>query len=674
MRVMWAQQDFEAALKAARATGWDISRGALAELLRGLAAAPDFGRRDWTTLVHGTADDALLDLLDTLRAQAAQAFEESSVPKKDRLGSLRAAMADQGLSGFVVPHADEYQNEFIPLRAERLAWLTGFTGSAGTAVILADKAAIFVDGRYTLQVREQVDSGSWEICSLTDDPPHAWIERNLPRGARLGYDPWLHTPAQTNRLCTACDTAGGVLVSGTVNPLDVAWSDQPPPPVSPVVPHATVYTGKSGEEKRTEILGVLREKGEDAVVLTAPESVAWLLNIRGADVSHTPLVLCRAILLSDGTARLFLDPAKVTDGLQTHLGNAVAIENEESFGPALDGLGARGCKVRLDRTTAPTWVDERLRQAGAVVVDGADPCVLPKACKTRVEVDGTRAAHRRDGAALVRFLHWLSEAAPGGSVTELSAAARLQAIRLEDGLLRDLSFATISAAGPHAALPHYRVTAKSNRPLASGDIYLVDSGGQYLDGTTDVTRTVAIGPADPEARRRFTLVLKGHIALARAVFPEGTTGTQLDPLARQFLWAEGLDYDHGTGHGVGSFLGVHEGPARISKAPSPVALRPGMVLSNEPGYYKEGAYGIRIENLVTVVAPEQPANADRSVLAFETLTLAPIDRTLIDPALLTAEETAWLNAYHQRVCDTLTPLLEAYPEVRAWLAGVTAPV
>ncbi len=590
----------------------------------------------------------------------------------DRLAALRAQLAAAHLNGFIVPHADEHQNEFLPPRAERLAWLTGFSGSAGMAVILADRAAVFVDGRYTLQVRAQVEAELYSFHHLIDEPVTGWLEENLSEGLRLGYDPWLHGISGVDRLRKACDGAGTELVAVDRNPIDAVWTDQPPPPQTPVVLHELRYAGRASAEKRQELAQALADKDTAAVVLTQPDSIAWLLNVRGNDVAHTPLPLSFAILNADATVDWFVDPAKVTDELTAHLGSGVSRHAPDALGAALDRLGKAGSRVQACPDTAASWVFDRLAGAGADIHRAADPVTLAKAIKNDTELDGTRAAHRRDGAALSRFLAWLATAAADGEVTEIGAVEKLANIRGAGDLFRELSFETISGAGPNGAIVHYRVTPETDRPLQSGELYLIDSGAQYLDGTTDVTRTVAVGTPSAEMRDRFTRVLKGHIAIALARFPTGTAGGQLDSLARQFLWQSGLDYDHGTGHGVGSYLGVHEGPQRISKTGMAQALKPGMIVSNEPGYYKEGAYGIRIENLVAVVPVDGIEGAERDTLGFETLTLAPIDRACIEPSLLSEAERAWIDDYHARVRTEIGPLVD--DGTRAWLAAVTQPL
>jgi len=590
----------------------------------------------------------------------------------ERLAALRAELKRRSLDGFVVPRADEHQGEYVPPSAERLAWLTGFEGSAGLAIVLGSRAALFIDGRYTLQVRDQVDGERFEFRHITDEPPVDWIGAALKPGGVLGYDPWLHTEDAARRLAEACEKAGATLVPTDGNPLDAVWADRPDTPTAPAVPHGLEYAGHASVEKRAEIAKALAQRQVDAVILTLPESIAWLLNIRGGDVPRTPLPLSFAIVRNDGSVSLFIDPAKVDDGLRTHLGDAVTIAGPDALAEAIDALGVAKAQVLADPSTAADWVFKRLAEAGATIVRGPDPCLMPKALKNPVELEGARQAHIRDGAALTRFLGWIAREAEGGNVSELAAAEKLEALRRQSNLLRDLSFDTISGAGPNGAIVHYRVSEASNRTLGPGELYLVDSGAQYPDGTTDVTRTVAIGEPSAEMRDRFTRVLKGHIALATVKFPKGTSGSQLDAFARRPLWEAGLDFDHGTGHGVGSYLSVHEGPQRISKLPNTVGLSPGMICSNEPGYYKTGAFGIRIENLVAVRVEEAVEGGEREIYGFETLTLAPIDRALVDTALMSAEELAWLDVYHARVRTTLTPLVDA--ETAEWLAQATAPL
>ena len=660
-----------ARLLAASGSRYDPA-GVKALIAGALAAPSDLDPEAWMVLV---APDPPPDLRRQLRALAAalphpdDSFPTGAAPR--RLQALRAELARRGVDGFLVPRADEYQGEYVPASGQRLAWLTGFTGSAGLAVVLKDRAAVFVDGRYTLQAQAQVDAALYEVLPVGEQSPSNWVAGTLPRGAALGYDPWLHTPGEVERYRAAAERAGGSLRPVEGNPIDAVWADRPPAPLSPVVPHALRFAGQSAAEKRQQIATALVKDAVDAVVLTLPDSIAWLLNIRGGDVPHTPLPLSFAILHSDASVDLFIDPRKLAPGLGEHLGNEVRINPPDGLGPAIDRLGAAKKTVAADPTATAAWVFDRLGQAGARTHRMTDPCQLPKACKNPIELAGTRAAHRRDGAALTRFLAWLAGAAQAGGLTEIAVSDRLEAFRRGGENFRGLSFPTISGAGPNGAIVHYRATAKTERPLEPGTLYLVDSGAQYLDGTTDVTRTVAIGTPSPEMRDRFTRVLKGHIAVALCRFPKGTSGPQLDALARRALWQVGLDYDHGTGHGVGSYLGVHEGPQRISKSPSALALAPGMIVSNEPGYYKTAAYGIRIENLV-VVSALKDEGWERELLGFETLTLAPIDLALVEPALLQPDEIAWLDRYHARVRDELTPLVDA--ATAAWLARATRPV
>lgn len=593
-----------------------------------------------------------------------------------RLDALRKELERRGLDGFVVPISDEHISEYVGAYAQRLAWLTGFGGSAGTVAVLRDKAAIFVDGRYTLQVRDQVDGKLYEYKSVPQDSLGEWIVANAAQGARIGFDPWLHTHGWARGVGKQLADAGAELVAVESNPIDAVWQDRPAPSSAPAIVHDDAVAGRSSAEKRSEVAAWLKANKLDAAVISALDSVAWLLNIRGADVDRTPVALSYVIAHADGTAELFIAPEKVTPELVRHLGNAVTVRPRAEFEAALGSFG--GKRVAVDPNYGVAAIFDALEAGGARPVAERDPTILPKAVKNPVEQQGHRNAQARDGAAIARFLHWLSVEAPKGGETELSAAARLEAFREETGLLKDLSFDTISAAGPHAAIPHYRVDEDSNLPIEPGSIFLVDSGGQYADGTTDITRTVWVGPGEPSAEQkdRFTRVLKGHIALAEQTFPTGTIGAQLDTLARMFLWQAGVDYAHGTGHGVGSFLAVHEGPQRIAKARGGQAgtdqeLMAGMILSNEPGYYKSGAYGIRIENLV-LVEERSIEGAEGDWLGFETLTLAPIDKTLVDRSLLSASDAAWWNAYHARVREVLAPQLDG--EALAWLEDVCAPL
>jgi Xaa-Pro aminopeptidase len=587
----------------------------------------------------------------------------------ERLVRLRAELARRGLDGFLIPRTDEYQGEYVPESAQRLAWLTGFTGSAGLAIVLRDRAAMFVDGRYTLQAQAQVDAELFEHRHISDEPPAPWIEAALKPGQSLGYDPRLHTLGEVARYRAAAEKAGGKLVALEDNAVDTVWTDRPLPPTMPVVPHELRFAGESAAAKRARIAAGLAEANADAAVLTAPDSIAWLLNIRGGDVPHTPLPLSFAVLHRDESVDLFIDSRKLTPALPAHLGDAVRVANPASFGLFLENLARNGKRVLADPALSASWVFDRL---GEAALRAPDPCQLPKACKNPVELQGTREAHRRDGAALTRFLAWLARESGSGKLREINVSDRLEAFRRQGVNFRDLSFPTISGAGPNGAIVHYHASKASERLLERGTFYLVDSGAQYLDGTTDVTRTVAIGTPNAEMKDRFTRVLKGHIALATCVFPKGTSGSQLDALARAALWQAGLDYDHGTGHGVGSYLGVHEGPQRISKLPNSQPLLAGMIVSNEPGYYKPGAYGIRIENLVVVEKRDGLGEAGREIYGFETITLAPIDREAIDVSLLAPHDIAWLDQYHGHVRETLTPLVDA--ATAAWLAQVTRPL
>lgn len=647
----------------------------LTNWLRGIAAAPRVFD-GFPGLAMLPADAALpADKAAALVAELATRFAaaiEDRGAVAGRLASLRAELARRGLAGVIVPLTDEYQSEYVPLRAQRLSWLTGFTGSAGLAIVLTDKAAIWSDGRYTLQLAQQVDGALFERLHSIDNPPVDWLKTALRPNARLAYDPWLHTEESVKRFAAACASVGAELVAADGNPIDAVWEDQPPPPLAPVRIQDTALAGRTASDKRAEIATSIRARDVEAVVLTLPESIAWLLNIRGGDVPHTPLPLSMAVMDANGDVDLYIDSRKLTPEVRAHLGE-VRLHEPPAFAAALDVLGETGKTVQVDPATSGAYILHHLEQAGAKLVRAEDPCLLPKACKTDAELDGTRAAHRRDGAAITRFLAWLDQqTAKGVVVDEIGAADKLQSFRRLDNGLRDLSFSTISGAGPNGAIVHYRVTQATNRNLESGSLYLVDSGGQYPDGTTDITRTVAIGTPTEEMRDRFTRVLKGHIAIAMAKFPEGTAGQQLDALARKPLWEIGLDYDHGTGHGVGSYLSVHEGPQRIAKAGSAVPLKPGMIVSNEPGYYKTGGYGIRIENLVAVRVEAEKAESGKRWLGFETLTRAPIDRRLIDLSLLTPAEVAWMDAYHALVWHDIAPLLD--DETRAWLKQATAPL
>jgi len=601
-----------------------------------------------------------------------QSFEDrtergASAP---RLAALRAELERRGLDGLIVPRADRYQNEYVPPCAERLAWLTGFTGSAGAAIVLADRAAIFVDGRYLTQVREEIDAAAFTVEHLVEHPPAAWIEENLPPGARLGYSPWLHTVDGAERVAKAADAAGGSLVAVTDNLLDALWQNRPAPPLGPVTLHDLRYAGEDAPAKLERVHAAFAKRA-DVLIVCDPQAVSWLFNIRGHDVPHVPVVLAFATVQRSGRPTIYIEPRKLAGAARERLESVATVRSPGDFEKDLAALGKAGRAVMLDPTVCPDALARALTENGGKIIRAADPIVPLKAVKNAAEIAGARAAQLRDGAAVARFLAWFDREAPRGALTEIDAVEALESFRRDTGRLKDISFPTIAGAGPHAAIVHYRVTVRTNRRIGPDELFLVDSGGQYEDGTTDITRTVAIGAPRADMRKNFTLVLKGHIAIARAVFPDGTNGAQLDPLARQFLWRDGLDFDHGTGHGVGSYLSVHEGPARISKLGT-APLKRGIILSNEPGYYRAGAYGIRIENLVLVVEAPPVADADKPLNAFETLTLAPIDRRLVEPSLMTAEEIVWLDDYHARVRDTLAPLID--DETRIWLSSACAPL
>ena len=592
----------------------------------------------------------------------------------DRLKALREQLKADRLDGFVVPLTDEHMSEYVGSYAQRLAWLTGFEGSAGSAVVLPQEAAIFVDGRYTLQVRSQVDDKDWSYQSVPETSAADWLKEHAPQGGRIGYDPWLHSRDWVKKATEALASRGAELVAVEQNPIDKVWADRPEASKAHLKVQAEKYTGRSSADKRQEIADWLVSQKADAAVLSALDSIAWAFNVRGEDVSRTPVALAFALVHSDGTADLFVNPEKIDAEVRQHLGNGVRLHDRNAFEGALGEL--HGKTVAVDPERAVAAIFEALDKAGAKIVPVRDPTILPKAVKNAVEIAGQKSAQHRDGAAIARFLRWVEEEAPKGEVDELKASDHLEALRREDPDLRDLSFDSISGAGPNGAIVHYRSSEKTNRKLEMNSIYLIDSGGQYLDGTTDITRTVIVGEPTQEMRDRFTRVLQGHIAVATAIFPKGTRGTQLDSFARRPLWEAGLDYAHGTGHGVGSFLSVHEGPQRISPAGSAQAggdepLQAGMILSNEPGYYRTGAYGIRIENLVLVV--DKPVEgAEKETLGFETLTFAPIERRLVDVSMLSDRELQWLNDYHAEVLAKIGPRLEG--DDKAWLERQCAPL
>lgn len=586
-----------------------------------------------------------------------------------RVNAIRQWLETQQLDAVIVPHEDEFLGEYVPAHNERLHWLTGFTGSAGVAVISQDKAAIFVDGRYTVQVTKEVPNDVFEYRHLVTEPALDWVKVNVAKHSKIAIDPRMHSGAWLNLAQSKLASSHQLEILST-NPIDELWSDRPAPVVSDMRLMGLDSVGQSSASKREEIATLLSEDDVDSVVLTSLDSIAWLLNLRGLDVSRLPVLLSHAILHQNGNVEFFIDLDRVVAGFEQHVGSGVTVYAPSDLQTRLEALS--GKRVLLDPNTSNAWFSLTLQNAGAQIIAQADPCLLPKAAKNAVEIEGMKACHIRDGVAMVKFLHWLdNEIAAGQFHDEAVISDTLQAFREQDPTLMDLSFDTISASGSNAAMCHYN---HENQPapglLPNNSLYLVDSGGQYLDGTTDITRTIAVGQPSQEMIHQFTLVLKGHIALARARFPKGTTGPQLDALARQFLWAEGFDYDHGTGHGVGHFLSVHEGPQSISKRQNTIALSPGMVLSNEPGYYRAGGFGIRIENLELVV--EQPSQGDLPTLAFESLTRCPIDKRNIDVNMLTRPELAWLNEYHQKVWQDLSPLVEG--EVKLWLEQATSPL
>ncbi len=599
-------------------------------------------------------------------------FHESYAmsPLSDRLATLRENFSSFAIDGLLVPRSDEHLGEYVPACAERLAWLTGFTGSAGLAIVLPAKAAIFVDGRYVLQVRAEVDGALWDYRHITDAPPADWLKAHAAEGARIGYDPLLISEEALDRIARAAPFVAFMPLAE--NPIDRIWSDRPAAPLGAVTVYPEGLAGRSAVEKRAEIAAILQAAGEDAAVITDPPSINWLLNIRGADVPFAPIALGFLIIRSDASASLFMAPDKISPAVRTHLGNHVAVEPRSALPAALDALA--GKRVRVDPNASPVWFAQRLKDAGATVSADADPCTLPKACKNVAEQAGARAAQARDAVALCRFLLWLSVQAPTGEQTELSAARALIGFRQDLPEFREESFPAISGAGEHAAIMHYRVSPDSDRAIRPNEVYLIDSGAQYLDGTTDVTRTIWTGPDAPPAtlRERFTRVLQGHIAIATLRFPEGVGGAHLDAFARHALWQLGLDFDHGTGHGVGAYLSVHEGPVALSRNSRPIPLKAGMLLSNEPGYYLPGSYGIRLENLLIVQPAAPQPDGVKPFLEFETITWAPFDRALIEPSLLTPGERHWLNDYHARVLAKVGAHLDQAEA--SWLQAACAPL
>jgi Xaa-Pro aminopeptidase len=581
-----------------------------------------------------------------------------------RVSQLRAELEERGLAGFIVPRADEHQNEYVPANAERLRWLTGFAGSAGLAVVLKDSAALFVDGRYTEQVKTEVDASVFEFRHVPEEPPTEWIAIHLKRDDKLGYDPRLHTPEAVARYAAACEKAGAGLVPVDLNPIDAIWPDRPPAPLGPIIPHKLRFAGESTAAKIARVRGAIGSS--QGLLISDPHNLAWLFNIRGSDVSYTPLPIGWAYLPLEGRPVAFLDGKKLSPASRQSLSRQADVLEPDALLEFVEDLGRQGARVAFDAATAPAYLTQAIERAGGKADMGPDPITLMKAKKNAFELAGSRSAHDRDGAAMATFLSWFATEAPRGRLTEIEAVKALETFRRASPALKDLSFPTIAGAGPNSAIPHYRVSEESNRKIERG-IFLIDSGAQYEDGTTDITRTIAVGRPSPLMRDRFTRVLKGHIAVARAIFPPGTNGAQIDALARGALWRAGLDFDHGTGHGIGSYLSVHEGPQRIAKT-GMTALAPGMIISNEPGYYAAGAFGIRIENLLAVEA-KTIAGGERPMLGFETLTFAPIDLSLVEPKLMDAAEIAWLDDYHARVRKTLSPRVDS--ATRAWLVKAT---
>ncbi|MGA1831727.1 aminopeptidase P family protein [Rhizobium wenxiniae] len=607
-----------------------------------------------------------------------QSFDNKSSPQfgRERIAALRARFAELNIDGFLVPRADEYQSEYVPECAERLSWLTGFTGSAGMALVTQKEAIVFVDGRYVTQVAEQVDGGVFTPGDLVNEPPHLWLRSHVEKGFRLGVDPWLQGGLEVKRLEKALEEVGGALVLLSENPLDTAWVDRPAEPLGAVAVQQDVHAGKAAAEKIAEIAVGLKAKNIAAALIADPSSVAWIFNIRGADVAHTPHPLSRALITADGKAELFIDERKLGGEVRAHLQALTSIKQPGALIERIGTYAADGGRILVDPELTALALITAVENAGGVVVEGTDPARLPRAIKNGVELKGSADAHVQDGVAMVEFLHWLDKAKPG-SLTEIQAVEALEAARARVGQnlqnpLRDVSFDSIAGAGEHAAIMHYRVTRQSDRKIEAGELFLIDSGAQYINGTTDITRTVAIGEVPEDRKRFFTLVLKGMIAISTARFPKGTRGCDLDPLARIALWKAGGDFAHGTGHGVGSYLSVHEGPQRISRLATQELL-PGMILSNEPGYYRPGHYGIRIENLIFVREAEEIVGGDMAMRSFETLTWCPIDRRLVVAALLTEEELEWLNAYHVTVREKLLPLITD-AAVRGWLEAATAPI
>ena len=655
--------------------GIPLSINDVRSLAEGQLAAPDNLDPDaWIELIQPNLSEQMRKELKKFKENLASLDVEKELPPEERLAALRVELISRRLDGFLVPLSDEYQSEFPPSHSQRLAWVTGFTGSAGMAVVLQKSAAILVDGRYSIQVRKQTNPKLYEPLDFSGGALKEWLKKNAKGGARIGFDPWLHSQSGFAALKTKFSFNQVDLVQVETNPIDQIWTQQPPLPLAPVYIHPVSVAGRASEEKIVEIASVVKENGADAAIITSPDSIAWLLNIRGGDIPNTPVALGFLIINIDRSLELFMDERKILSETRNALGKIASIKPIDKFEKSLKKLCHQSQVIQISPSTIPVWVRNYVMAGGGKIIEREDPCVLPKACKNSIEIQGIRNAHIRDGVALCRFLYWLSEEGPKGVVDEMSAADQLLKYRIFMDNFKGLSFETISGAGSNGAIIHYRVTPKTNRNLEYGSLYLVDSGAQYIDGTTDVTRTVSIGPPAQEMQDRFTRVLKGHIAIAMARFPAGTSGGQLDCLARKALWEVGLDFNHGTGHGVGAFLSVHEGPQRIAKRYAEAPLRPGMVLSNEPGYYKEGAYGIRLENLLIVrkEAVDASGNGENPMFKFDTVTLAPIDISLVDESLLSSHEINWLNKYHSRVLLTIGPFLNA--KENAWLEGATSPL
>lgn len=661
-----------------RDSGAPVDMVGAREILRGVLVSPAADDEDaWISLIAPDADEDIRAALRDLRERIQSSMLDDGLARRktdpDRLQAFRAEMKRRDLDAFIVPKADEHQGEFIARHSERLQWLTSFSGSAGSAVVMASrKAAVFVDGRYTLQVKKQVDKKLFEHVAIAEMSPYAWLQSNLQAGMRVGFDPWLMTERARKKLEDVCSKTSSYLISQPDNPIDAVWQGHPPRPISPVKPHAKKFAGVEAHKKRVRLVKKMTDAGLDAMVMSAPDAIAWAFNIRGNDVPCTPVTLGFAILHANGGIEFFTDPRKITPDVEKHLGPEVVVLETAALVQELTHLGTRGLNVGVDLAQAPAKIAMTLREAGASIVDTPDMTARPKACKNATEQNGMRAAHLRDGIALCKFLCWLDRVGPKGKTTEWDVGVEIDTLRTELEHHQGPSFQTIAGYGANGAIVHYRAPRKSSAKLKKGSLLLVDSGGQYLDGTTDVTRTIAIGKPKADMCRHYTLVLKGHIALARAQFPEDTSGSQLDILARKPLWDAGLDYDHGTGHGVGSYLGVHEGPQRISKQPNAIPLEPGMVVSNEPGYYKTGSYGIRIENLVMVQALKSAKGWERKLLGFETLTCAPYDIRLIDTSLLNKEEAQWVNDYHAWVKKSLSKQLDK--ATRDWLTKATKPI